>query len=281
MATFRTSDGLTLYYEVTGTGAPLLCLAGLTRNSRDFDPLRATLPDAQIITLDYRGRGLSEFDAESHNYNVLREGRDALELITHLGLDRVTLLGTSRGGLIGMALAASHPERLSGVILNDVGPEVSPHGLARIMDYLGEPPRQRDLDSAARHMQQDNAQAFPGVPFPVWRQQAEAQYRETDEGLALRYDPRLRHAILEQVASEKAPDLWLFFEALKTLPVGLLHGVNSDILLPETVAEMRRRHPGLIVAEVPDRGHVPFLDEPQSLEVIRAILAEAECLTLT
>ena len=85
----------------------------------------------------------------------------------------------------------------------------------------------------------------------------------------------------EQAASEKAPDLWLFFEALKRLPVGLLHGVNSDILLPETVAEMRRRHPGLIVGEVPDRGHVPFLDEPQCLDVIRAVLAEAECLTLT
>ncbi|OWU70556.1 alpha/beta fold hydrolase [Marinibacterium profundimaris] len=281
MATFRTSDGLTLYYEVTGSGPPLLCLAGLTRNSRDFDPLRAALPGVQIITLDYRGRGLSEFDADAHNYNVLREARDAVDLIAHLGLGRVTLLGTSRGGLIAMAMAARHPETLSGVVLNDVGPEIGPAGIARIMEYLGQAPQVRDLDAAARQMQAENAHSFPGVPFDVWRQQAEAQFRATDAGLALRYDPRLRQAILEQAASEAAPDLWLFFDALKTLPVGLLRGANSDILLPETVAEMRRRHPGLIVSEVPDRGHVPFLDEPQSLDVIRAILAEAECLTLT
>ena len=240
-----------------------------------------SLDGVQVIALDYRGRGLSEFDEDYLNYNVLREGRDVLDLIGHLGLDNVTLLGTSRGGLIAMALAASHPEKLAGVILNDVGPEVCPGGIARIMEYLGRPPQVPDLDAAAQEMQQHHARTFPGVPLQVWRQQAEAQFRETSDGLALRYDPQLRHAILEQAASEKAPDLWLFFEALKRLPVGLLHGVNSDILLPETVAEMRRRHPGLIVGEVPDRGHVPFLDEPQCLDVIRAVLAEAECLTLT
>lgn len=281
MATFRTSDGLTLYYETTGSGPALLCLSGLTRNSRDFDPLRAALTDVRIITLDYRGRGLSEFDEDYLNYNVLREARDAVELMTHLDLERATVLGTSRGGLIAMEIAARYRDRLSGVILNDVGPELGPAGMARIMEYLGRPPRQRTLDDAAAQMQQAHARDFPGLPIEVWRQQVAAQFRETDDGLALRYDPHLRQAILEQAASEKAPDLWLFFEALKSVPVGLLHGVNSDILLPETVAEMRRRHPGLIVGEVPGRGHVPFLDEPQSLEVIRAVLAEAECLTLT
>ncbi|MAC79743.1 MAG: alpha/beta hydrolase [Rhodobacteraceae bacterium] len=281
MATFRTSDGLTLYYEQTGSGPALLCLAGLTRNSRDFDPLRAALPDAQIITLDYRGRGLSEFDEDYLNYNVLREARDAVDLLNHLGLDRATVLGTSRGGLVAMEMAARYRDRLAGVILNDVGPEVSPAGIARIMDYLGRPPQQRTLDAAAVQMQQAHARDFPGLPLARWRQQVAAQFRETDDGLALRYDRHLRQAILEQAASEKAPDMWLFFEALKSVPAGLLHGVNSDILLPETVAEMRRRHPGLIVGEVPDRGHVPFLDEPQSLDVIRAVLTEAECLTLT
>ncbi|MEM8731123.1 MAG: alpha/beta hydrolase [Pseudomonadota bacterium] len=281
MATFRTSDGLTLYYEVTGSGRPLLCLAGLTRNSRDFDPLRRVLTDARIITMDYRGRGLSEFDPVPLNYNVLREGRDALELIGHLGLDRATVLGTSRGGLIAMALAASHPEVLAGVILNDVGPEVGPGGIARIMEYLGRPPLSMTLDAAALEAKNAHAKSFPNVPLKTWREHVEAQFRQTETGLALRYDVQLRHAILEQVASEKAPDLWLFFEALKTLPVGLIHGVNSDILLPETVAEMRRRHPGMSFAGVPDRGHVPFLDEPDSLRIIRAVLAEAECLTLT
>lgn len=281
MATFRTNDGLTLYYEDSGKGQPLLCLAGLTRNCRDFDPLRAALPGVRVIALDYRGRGLSEFDGDYLNYNILRESRDALGLMDHLGLETATVLGTSRGGLIAMELAASHAERLSGVILNDVGPELGAAGLARIMQYLGEPPQHPDFESAARAMQAEHAAEFPSVSLSVWRRQAEAQFRETETGLALRYDPRLRRAVLEQAASEKAPDLWLLFNALKSLPVGLLHGANSDILRPETVAEMRRRHPGLMVADVADRGHVPFLDEPQSLELIRAILAEAECLTLT
>ncbi len=281
MATFRTNDGLTLYYEDAGKGQPLLCLAGLTRNCRDFDPLRAALPGVRMITMDYRGRGLSEFDGDYLNYNILREARDALGLLDHLGLDQVTALGTSRGGLIAMEMAARQPDLLAGVILNDVGPELNAPGLARIMAALGEAPEQRDLDEAARAMQAENAPAFPGVPLSAWRRQAEAQFRETETGLALRYDPQLRRAVLEQAAADMAPDLWLLFKGLKSLPTGLLHGVNSDILRSETVAEMRRRHPGLMVAEVADRGHVPFLDEPQSLELIRAVLAEAECLTLT
>lgn len=281
MATFRTNDGLTLYYEDAGKGQPLLCLAGLTRNCRDFDPLRAALPGTRIIAMDYRGRGLSEFDSDFLNYNILREARDAIELLAHLRLDQVTVLGTSRGGLIAMEMAARRPELLAGVILNDVGPELSAIGLARIMAGLGEPPKARHLDAAARDMQAENAARFPGVPLSAWRRQAEAQFRETETGLALRYDLKLRRAVLEQAAADTAPDLWMLFKALKSLPAGLLHGVNSDILGAETVAEMRRRHPGLMVADVADRGHVPFLDEPQSLELIRAILAEAECLTLT
>ncbi len=275
MADFVTSDGLRLHYEDNGTGKPLLCLAGLTRNSRDFDPLRDTLPDVRIVTMDYRGRGLSDYDADFLNYNVLREGRDAVELLDHLGLETVTVLGTSRGGLIAMELAASHPDRLSGAILNDVGPEVGPAGIARIMQFLGMPSAVHTLDEMAQLLKAGHDGQFPGVPLAVWQRQAAAQFRETADGLDMLYDAHLRTAILEQAANQAMPDLWLFFEALKTMPTAVLRGANSDILLPETVEEMQRRHPGLLVSTVPDRGHVPFLDEPECLDTIRAILKEA------
>ncbi|MCE8514422.1 alpha/beta hydrolase [Ruegeria pomeroyi] len=275
MASFTTSDGLRLFYEDEGTGQPLLCLAGLTRCSRDFEFLRPHVTDLRLIRLDYRGRGQSDYDPDYRNYNVLREANDAIELLDHLALDRVSVLGTSRGGMIAMALAARHPDRLEGVILNDVGPVIEPAGIARIMDYVGKKPVSKTHDQAALALKQAMEPQFPGVPLSVWRKQAEIQYAATDQGLALRYDDGLHKALLDQAATGAIPDLWLFFEALRGIPTAVLRGANSDILGAGTVAEMHRRHPGLISAEVPDRGHVPFLDEPQSLDLIRRILEAA------
>lgn len=275
MSTFTTSDGKRLHYTDTGQGRPLLCLAGLTRNGLDFSFLAPHVTEFRLITLDSRGRGASDYDADFMNYNVLREGHDAIELLDHLGLDKVTVLGTSRGGLLAMALAASHPERLAGVILNDIGPVVGAQGIARIMAYVGKLPRARTLDAAAADLKAAMEREFPGVPLSVWRKQAEYQYRATEDGLALRYDPALHKALLEQAATGAMPDMWMFFEALRTLPLGVLRGANSDILDHETLQEMHRRHPGMISGEVPDRGHVPFLDEPKSLALIRQIMEQA------
>ncbi len=272
MAFFTTSDGRRLYFEDTGTGKPLLCLAGLTRNSRDFSFLAPHLDDLRLIAMDYRGRGRSDHDPDFMNYNILREGLDVVELLDHLGLARVTLLGTSRGGLIAMALAASHPERLAGVILNDVGPVIEPAGIAKIMDYVGKPPTARTYDEAARALQQTMQAQFPGVPLSIWKRQAEHQYTETPTGLALRYDPALRDALIQQAAQGPAPDLWPLFEALRGIPTGVIRGAHSDVFGAATLQEMHNRHPGLISTEIADRGHAPFLDEPQSLEIINEIL---------
>lgn len=276
MSFFTTSDGKQLHYTDTGpsSGRPLLCLAGLTRNGRDFSFVAPHLSDLRLITLDTRGRGASEYDADFMNYNVLREGHDAIELLDHLALEKVTVLGTSRGGLLAMALAASHPERLKGVILNDIGPVVGAQGIARIMDYVGKRPRAKTLDQAAADMKAALDPEFPGVPLQVWRQQAEFQYQETDTGLELRYDPNLHKALLEQAATGATPDMWMFFAALAKLPLAVIRGANSDILSHETLEEMKRRHPGMIAAEVPDRGHPPFLDEPASLALIRQFLEQ-------
>lgn len=272
MAFFTASDGLRIFYEDTGSGSPLLCLAGLTRNNRDFAFFAPHATDLRMIAMDYRGRGQSDHDPDYANYNILREAQDVIELLDHLGLNKVTVLGTSRGGLIAMALAASHPDRLAGVILNDVGPVIEPAGIAKIMDYVGKQPVATSYDEMAAAMKLTLEPRFPGVPLNVWRNQAEVQYAKTPTGLTLRYDPALRQALLDQAASGVTPDLWPLFDALRNIPTGVIRGANSDLLAPATVQDMHTRHPGLVSAEVPDRGHVPFLDEPQSLDIIRKVL---------
>lgn len=274
LAHFTTSDGLRLAYDDRGTGTPLLCLAGLTRNMEDFDTLLAPLEGrCRLIRMDYRGRGKSDHDPDFSNYNLLREAHDVVELLDHLGLARVAVLGTSRGGLIAMALAAGFPQRLLGVILNDIGPVVGTGGLARIMDYVGKVPPQPTLDAVAEATQRNMSAEFPGVPLSVWRRNVAHWYSERPEGgLALRYDPALHKALLAQAATGALQDMWQFFDALKALPLAVIRGANSDILSAETLAEMRRRHPVLLVAEVPDRGHVPFLDEPEALALINTFL---------
>ncbi len=272
MANFATSDGLRLHYEDDGTGLAVLCLAGLTRNARDFDFVAPHLRQARLIRMDWRGRGQSEFASDFTTYNVGREAMDAIELLDHLGVGRAVVLGTSRGGLVAMAMAATAPQRLAGVILNDVGPVIEPDAIARIMDYVGRKPAFSDLQSAAQGLAAFHAAAFPGVPMQRWRHMAAAQYRATPDGLELTYDPRLRDALIAQAKAGPPPDLWPMFDALASIPTGLIRGANSDLLSRETVAAMQARRPDLIATEVPDRGHAPFLDEPASLDVIHRLL---------
>lgn len=277
---FTTSDGLRLAYDDRGEGLPLLCLAGLTRNMGDFEPLLGPLAgECRLIRMDYRGRGQSDRDPEVSHYNILREGEDAVELLDHLGLGKAAVLGTSRGGLIAMALGATRIERLSGVILNDSGPVISAQGLARIIDYVGRRPAPLTLDAMAEATAKNMAPGFPGLTAADWRRHVAHWYDERPGGgLDLRYDPGLRDALLAQAQGGALPDLWPFFDALAPLPVAVIRGANSDILSAETFAEMGRRHPGLMRAEVPDRGHVPFLDEPESLALIRTFLTHLRAL---
>lgn len=268
MPHYSAPDGLNLYFTDEGTGLPILCLPGLTRTTADFDYVTPHLSDCRLIKTDYRGRGQSDWAEDFATYAIPVEVGDVLALMDHLGLDRAAVLGTSRGGLIAMGMGAAAPDRLMGVAFNDIGPVIDLAGIEVIKTYIGRNPPWKTHQEAAAKL----AMSLPGfanVPDDRWMTEATKQYTETAEGLKITYDPRLRDAVL---AAEGAPlpDLWPLFEALTEKPLAVIRGVNSDLLSADTVAEMARRDPDLIVAEVPDRAHVPFLDEPEAVTALRA-----------
>lgn len=267
---FTAADGARLAYLDQGAGLPVLCLAGLTRGKEDFDPALPALAGARVIRMDYRGRGESAFTGAA-SYTLVQEAADALALLDHLGIARAAVLGTSRGGLIGMLLAFQARDRLLGLGLNDIGPEAERGGLLRILDYLGRPPQTRSLEEMAESMAR--TPGFSGVSAAEWQAMAARLFRETPEGLALRYDPALRESFLAGFDPEAPPaDLWPLWQAAAGLPVALIRGANSDLLSLATVERMRETRPDLIFADVPDRGHVPFLNEPPAVEALRAWL---------
>jgi pimeloyl-ACP methyl ester carboxylesterase len=266
---FTASDGAKLAYRDEGQGLPLLCLAGLTRTMADFDYMIPHLPPLRLIRMDYRGRGESQWTGAA-SYTVPQEGKDALELLDHLGVAKAAILGTSRGGLIGMMLAAVAKDRLLGLCLTDIGPEIHRPGLERIFDYVGRNPSAKTLAEIAEKMPR-HSPGFANVPASRWLEEVTKFYRVTPEGLKITYDPALRDAF---IAGFNGPsvDLWPLWEATAGLPVALIRGANSDLLTVETVAGMQARRPDMIHAEVPDRAHIPFLDEPEAVAALQAFI---------
>jgi pimeloyl-ACP methyl ester carboxylesterase len=264
-----TPDGVKIAYSDTGDGLPLIALTGLTRNMGDFDFVAPHLTGVRLVRMDYRGRGQSDW-ADWSTYSVPNEAGDVIALMQHLGIERAAFLGTSRGGLISMFLAATQPDKVIGVCLNDVGPVVDREGLKVIEGYIGRKPKARTLDEMAE-VRAQTVSGFEGVPMSRWRAEAERSYVETEDGLDLRYDPALRDSFLAAMAAE-TPDLWPLFDALAGKPLAVVHGAGSDVLTDATVEEMCRRRPDIVYARVPGRGHAPFLDEPEALDAIRTWL---------
>ena len=276
MRSFKTSDGLNLAFRDEGSGTPVLCLAGLTRNSRDFDFLKQAIGDEiRLIRLDYRGRGESDFDPNYSNYSIPIEARDVVELINYINLPKVVIVGTSRGGLIAMMLAATVKDRLAGVLLNDIGPELDQSGLEKIMGYLGRNPSYKTFDEASKGLPEFYADQYANLPKGRWAECAEMWWDETPTGLKINYDPKLRDAILESSATP-TPDLWPLFDALSDIPIALVRGANSDLLSEDTTAKMRTRRPDMTYANIPDRGHVPFLDESEAIAALRTLLLKVD-----
>lgn len=262
---FTTPDGLKIAYKDEGEGLPVIALAGLTRTHRDFDFLAPHLEQVRLIRPDYRGRGGSDW-AEWSTYSVPKEAGDVVALMDHLGVDKAAFIGTSRGGMNAMFIAATAAERVIGACLNDVGPEISRTGLDAIDAYIGRNPAGATLEDVAQ-ARALSATGFSDVPMERWLEEADRNYDVTPDGIRINYDPALRDSYLAAMAAGEA-DLWPLFDALDGKPVAVIHGSGSDLLLDEHVARMKERRPDLRVAEVPGRGHIPFLDEPEALEVI-------------
>jgi len=272
MKPFITADGLRLDYRDEGAGPAVLCLPGLTRDLRDFEELAASLHNVRLLRLTPRGRFGSDWDANHLNYNIPAEAADVVAFLDFLGLDKVVIIGTSRGGLQAMVIAATAPNRLAGLVLNDIGPELAPGGLGRIMDYLGVAPKAESLDALVSALNSNMAAAFPDLSEAKWQSLAQRWFDIRPDGVHLTYDPKLRDAVLAQSA-QPAPDLWPLFDLLPS-PLAVVRGENSDLLTAETLAKMQAKRPSLIAAIVPNRGHVPFLDEPESLAAIHAVLEQ-------
>lgn len=280
---FSARDGLRLYarrYPAPGSvRRPVLCLAGLTRNSRDFHHLATALarPDESgrpVYTLDCRGRGRSEHDRDWRNYSLLVELNDALDFMTMRELHGAAIIGTSRGGLLAMLMAVLRPGALAAVVLNDIGPVLERDGLARIVAYVGRIPLPADWDEATRLVHEMNRRQFTAVPEAAWAEHARAWFNE-DNGLpALGYDPNIAKAF--SLTDGPMPELWPQFGALANLPVLAIRGENSDILSANTAEEMRARHPRLEAFTVPGQGHAPLLSDAPTISTIAAFLQRTD-----
>lgn len=268
---FKAPDGVRLAFKDQGSGLPVLALAGLTRDGRDFDYVAHHLPPCRLVRLDSRGRGGSSW-AASETYNLVRETQDAIALLDHLALDGAAVLGTSRGGLIGLHMAATARNRLLGLCLNDVGPVIERTGLERIAEYAGVLPAVASLEDVADRLPA-RSPGFSEVPQFRWAEETVRHFVETPEGLGLPYDPAIGDVLRKGLAAGPIGSLWPWFEACNGLPLALVRAEHSDILSRATAEDMRRHRPDMFFAEVPNRGHAPFLDEPEALSVISQWLA--------
>jgi len=272
---FTADDGAKIAFRDNGTGQPLLCLSGLTRNSTDFDCLVGALDDVRLIRIDYRGRGKSDWTG-GETYTVPREAGDVIGLLQHLGLKNVPILGTSRGGIIGQFMAAKTPELVAGLCMNDIGPELALAGRKRITTYVGVNPDATTFEAAATLPTLRDG--FANIPEERWLAEARKLYLQTPDGLTINYDPALRDGYMAAFNKGIAPNMWAAFQTLADKPVAVIRGANSDVLSPEIVAKMIKMHPDLIYAQVPDRAHMPFLDEPESLAAIQTFLQQIQAL---
>lgn len=275
-------DGLILrgrYNRAQGVASdhrrPVLCLAGLTRNGRDFNRLAEALcrgPTARdVYTLDMRGRGASDFAKDWRSYTIQTELNDVIDVMTALGLFDVAIVGTSRGGLIAMALAAVQPGRLGVLVLNDIGPVIETEGLTRIGAYVGSTPQPRSWDEAVQIIKRGNQRHFPNVTDDEWRVFAEQWFNERNGKPVLGYDLAISKTFV--LPKEGLPDLWPQFTAVTRVPCLTLRGANSDLLSAKTVKKMAERHPRFETFEVPDQGHAPLLREPDTVARITDFIA--------
>ena len=277
-------DGLKLHFRDYAGPAeqpPLLCLPGLTRNARDFARLAERLAGTwRVICPDLRGRGDSAYAKDSATYNPLQYADDLEQLLAQEQIDRFVAIGTSLGGLLTMFLAASGPERIAGALLNDVGPELDPAGLARIRDYVGQGRSFPTWMHAARGVEESQARAFPRYQASDWLDMAKRVMVLGAGGrIVFDYDMKIADAFGPAASTAQATnevDLWPAFMALSGIPVTLLRGELSDVLTAQAHSAMMQRLPGADAVTVAQVGHAPMLDEPEAVAALDRLLAQIQ-----
>ena len=240
----------------------LVCVHGLARNGRDFDELARTLaPDYRVVCPDLVGRGRSDWLRDPAGYTVAQYVADLVVLIARLDVERVDWLGTSLGGLIGMALASLDGAPIAHLVLNDVGPVIGSEALKRIGDYLGRAPLFDSLADAENYLRLVSA-PFGALTDANWRALTASSVRPRADGhFEMRYDPAIAQSL--RLAASTDLDLWPIYDRL-SCPTLLVRGERSDLLAAQTARAMAGRGPRPHIVEVPGVGHAPmFMDEAQ------------------
>jgi len=273
---FRTRDGLRIYYRDHGRAvagqAPILCLAGSSSNIRSFEHVAPRLAEGRrVLAMDWRGHGRSDYDPNYQNYGFDTDMQDVLELLAHETIPQVIIIGTSRGGIITMWLAAHRPDVLAGAIMNDMGPAGTVEGMARLQKNFGLPNEFATFEEAALALKD---RQVPGIDLTPagWLRHARQYFRQDPDGrVRPDFDPGYALGFREMKGRR---DNWDKFAPMAAIPTLVVRGIVSDILDQPTVEEMKRRKPDLQVCIVPGRAHCPYLDEPESIAAIDAFLAK-------
>jgi pimeloyl-ACP methyl ester carboxylesterase len=282
---FAAPDGLKLHALEAGPHdtprLPVICLPGLTRTNEDFRELLEALAfDAaaprRVLALSSRGRGLSERDPKPENYSVPVELNDLLVVLAQANITRAVFVGTSRGGILTMALTAARPQVIGGAVLNDIGPVLEMPGLLRIQSYVGKLPKAKDWADAERLQQSIMADEFPAFTPEDWTRYTRLSWLETKDGIVGRSDPLISVNLREIDASKPAPPIWQLFDGLKHAPLLVFRGEHSDLLSRETVAEMKARHPDATAIEVAGVGHPPVFWDESTIAPVRSFVARCD-----
>lgn len=260
-------------YAASEPRLDVVCLPGLTKNSRDFTALaRRLAAHYRVVTPDLRGRGGSAWDPQWSNYHPGTYVADVLRLFEYLKIRRAAVIGTSLGGLLAMVLTATRGDLIAGVVLNDVAPEVAPEGVARIAEYVGRTKPVASWDEAVQQAKANYGGALPGLSEERWREYVASSYRQAADGsIVADYDPNIGTAM--RATPPVAVDLWPLYRALASKPTLAIRGAHSDIVTPATFERMLAEKPDLQRVVVPNRGHAPLLDEPECVNAIEAFLA--------